>query len=256
MNKKKCPKCGEENPADAAMCWACYTPLGDAVPAGGAASGTTAPAGKDLGLEDEEKEKIPPWQLAVIGAGLLTAIGFGVFNFMPSGNTSGGSDDFDDMPMDPPISQEAQPTQQSSPVTFSSSGTASVTPTEAPFSVVVSPNPRYSTGTMAIVPKDKNVSGATAASYAAYVRRQYAAQMKRWSTFYVYVFSDQAQAQEFAKIMRQRRGAPLSSSDYASLTPLWRAATARYEYSARNGQRIERVVYPSQSPNNWWNGQQ
>ena len=24
----KCPKCGEESPADAVMCWACYTPLG------------------------------------------------------------------------------------------------------------------------------------------------------------------------------------------------------------------------------------
>ena len=29
MNNKtqKCPKCGEENPAEAVMCWACYTPL-------------------------------------------------------------------------------------------------------------------------------------------------------------------------------------------------------------------------------------
>lgn len=217
----------------------------------GVAAGTTAPAssaGMDL---EEEKEKIPPWQLGVIGVGLLLAVGFGVYSLMPAGNTS-GSTDFDDLPMDPPIAQDAPQSSQSSPVTFSSSGTASVTPTEAPFSIVISPSPKYSTGTMAIVPKDKNASGALAASYAAYVRRQYAGQMKRWSTFYVYVFSDPAQAQEFGKFMRQRRGAPLGQNDYSSLTPLWRAAIARYEYSAVNGRRVERVLYPSQNPNGWW----
>lgn len=28
MKTQQCPKCGEENPSEAVMCWACYTPLG------------------------------------------------------------------------------------------------------------------------------------------------------------------------------------------------------------------------------------
>lgn len=30
MKTQKCPHCGEENPVDAVMCWACYTPIGAA----------------------------------------------------------------------------------------------------------------------------------------------------------------------------------------------------------------------------------
>lgn len=33
IQTQSCPKCGEESPVAAVMCWACYSPLGDAKPA-------------------------------------------------------------------------------------------------------------------------------------------------------------------------------------------------------------------------------
>ena len=32
METKRCPKCGEENPPEAVLCWACYTPFSGATP--------------------------------------------------------------------------------------------------------------------------------------------------------------------------------------------------------------------------------
>jgi len=32
VDEKDCPKCGEDNPEEAVMCWACYTPLGAPAP--------------------------------------------------------------------------------------------------------------------------------------------------------------------------------------------------------------------------------
>ena len=135
------------------------------------------------------------------------------------------------------------------PPSSSNQGSSSVTPTEAPYKIVVPPNPRMATATMAIVPTDRNVSGSQAASYAAYVRRQLGA-TSRWSTIYIYVFSDETAAKTFGDFMRQRRGAPLSSSDYATLSNLWSSTLARYEYSRGK----ERVLYPSKNPSGWWYG--
>ena len=127
-----------------------------------------------------------------------------------------------------------------------------MTPTEVPFKILVPPSPRQSVATIAIVTTDKNASGPMAASYAAYVRRQYASQSSRWSTVYIYVFSDEKSAQSFSDVMKRRRGAPLSSSDLSSLTSVWGGALARYEYSSSGGRGVERVLYPSKNPSGWW----
>jgi hypothetical protein len=252
VNKKQCPKCGEENPPEAVMCWACYTPLSGGGAAGGAstAGGGAASAATH---DDSEKKKIPPWQLGVIGAGLLLVVGIGVRSMMPASSSD------DDGGGDPPPANTngtpASPTMPSGPAPSPSSpggGGNSITPQEAPYKIVVPPNPRLSVGTMAIVPTDGNASGPQAASYAASVRRQFGGQVKRWNTIYIYVFSDEKTAAAFADFMRQRRGAALSGGDYATLSSLWSSTLARYEYSPRSGK--ERALYPSKNPSNWWYG--
>lgn len=250
VNKKQCPKCGEENPPEAVMCWACYTPLSGS----GAVGGTTAAAGGGAAAthEEGEKKKIPPWQLGVIGVGLLLAVGIGVRSMMPASSSDGG-----DMGAIPPaegIDPAGVPPgggggdggPAPSPGSGNSGG-SSITPKEAPFKIVVPPNPRLSTATMAIVTTDGNASGPQAASYAAYVRRQLIGS-NRWAKIYIYVFSDEKSAQAFADFMKQRRGAELSGGDYASLSSLWGSALARYEYSGGK----ERVLYPSKNPSGWW----
>lgn len=252
VNKKQCPKCGEENPAEAVMCWACYTPLsGSGASASGAAAGGAAAAAPATAYEDGEKKKIPPWQLGVIGVGLLLVVGIGVRSMMPG--SSSEADAGLDSP--PPGMDPAQPSQNggaspapSSP-TPTPGGGGSVAPAEAPYKIVVPPNPKMATATMAIVPTDSNASGPQAASYAAYVRRQFGT-TSSWKTIYIYVFSDEKAADAFGEYMRKRRGAPLSTSDYATLSNLWGSTLARYEYSSGK----ERVVYPSKNPSGWWYG--
>jgi hypothetical protein len=251
VNKKQCPTCGEENPPEAVMCWACYTPLS------GSAAGGSIPAGASRNApsatsEGEEKKAIPPWQLAVIGIGLLLAIGTGIKSMMPA-STEAPMDDLPAVTNNP--TEAGAPAPAAAPaavVSAAPGGGVSVTPTEAPFKIVVPPNPRVSVGTLAIVPTDKNASGPMAASYAAYARRQYASQNNRWTTLYIYVFSDDKSAQDFAEVMKKRRGVALSSDDMSRLSSLWGAAIARYEYSAVNGRRVERVLYPSKNPSGWW----
>ena len=262
MNKKKCPKCGEENPAEAVMCWACYTPLAGAAAvgaaAGASASGAAGATTVDVGATGEKKQ-IPPWQLGVVGIGLLAALYVGVKAVMPA---SESADDESGVPADaapPPDDAGAAPAPEpaaptaSNPVVFSSNGEATVMPDKAPFTIVVPPNPKLSVATMAIVPTEESTSGPQAAALAAYTRRQYTASVGSWGTFYIYVFSDAKSAQYFADYQKRRRGAPLDQSDYSQLTNLWSSCLARYEYSATGGgRRIERVLYPSKNPGSWW----
>ncbi|RYG70864.1 hypothetical protein EON80_06595 [bacterium] len=46
MASKKCPKCGEDNPAEAVMCWACYTPLSGGPAVGSMSTATASLAAK------------------------------------------------------------------------------------------------------------------------------------------------------------------------------------------------------------------
>jgi hypothetical protein len=218
---------------------------GTSTTGGGAASATVHDEG--------EKKKIPPWQLGVIGVGLLLAVGIGVRSMMPAASSDGSElvmpgPGMEDPAMPGPASG---PAPAPTPAPGNSNSGSSVTPTEAPYKIIVPPNIRQSIATMAIVPNDNQVSGGQAASYAAYVRRQLPGEGKRWNTIYIYVFADEKTAETFANFMRQRRGAPLSGSDYAALSNLWSSTLARYEYS-RNGK--EKVLYPSKNPSGWWYG--
>lgn len=261
MNKKKCPKCGEENPAEAVMCWACYTPLsgGGAVAAPtGAAVGAAPVASGEAG----EKKKIPPWQLGIIGVGLLGGLFVGARAMMPasSSDDDDGGDTTESKPADgggeekPADPPAGAPPTAANPVVPSASGNSVVMPDKAPFTITVPPNPKISVATMAIVPNEATTSGPQAAALAAYTRRQYSSRMKLWSSFYIYVFSDEKSAQYFAEYQKRRNGAPLREADFTFLGNLWNSCLARYEYSLSGGKRVERVLYPSKNPGGWWYG--
>jgi hypothetical protein len=232
-----------------------------ALGAAGAAPSGAAKGAAPVGGEAGEKPKIPPWQMGVIGVGLLAALYMGARTVMPSSASDEGDDDdtttetTDNKTDDGGGggSTTAPAPTASNPVVISSNGTAQVMPDKAPFTIAVAPNPKISVATMAIVPTDTSTSGPGAAALAAYTRRQYSTRIKLWNTIYIYVFSDAQSAQYFADYQRRRKGAPLGGSDYAYLANLWGTCLARYEYSSgRGGKHIERVLYPAKNPSGWW----
>ena len=238
------------------MCWACYTPLSGDGPGPGSAQNRAA-AAKDT---EEDKKKIPPWQLGVIGVALLGGIFVGVRTMMPASSSDGEEGDPPTAvgtdsggPAAPPGTPPGPGGMPSPGPSMTSSPGGVPAPQEAPYKIVVPPNPRQSVATMAIVPTDSGLSGTQAAALAAYTRRQYKGNTKKWSSFYIYVFSDAQSAQYFADYMKSRKGAPLSTSDYSYLSSLWGSVLTRYEYSTSNGKRVEKAVYPSKNPSGWWN---
>lgn len=249
MNQKKCPKCGENNPAEAVMCWACYTPLSGAPVASGPIPGSTPAPG-----EAPEKKPIAPWQIGVIGLALLIAAGFGISTMM-GGSTA-------DMGMDTPIPNVQPPMNTNVPV--ASGGTVNV---EAPglqqsiaqtpqqqldrgavsaYTVTTQPNRKWPIATVGIVPTQPNIAPAQAAKLAATLGRR----MKgSWKNTHIYVFSDAQAADAFQQYQRGRDNAPLEPNDYSQLQNVWRSTLARYEIS--NG--VESIRYPQQNAN-WWAG--
>ena len=266
MATKKCPKCGEENPAEAVMCWACYTPLaggaaaaaggGLVTPRGGAAAVTPAAT---AAAQDEEKKGIDPKIFLVVGlllvAGVIGGFTSGIF---------GGSGNAETLNPDLPTNtgggttgssggiipqQPSNPGIVAQPSSNSNSGAGSVTPQAAPFRMVVPPDPRYSNGTMAIIPTAPNVSPAQASGLAKYAK-QMVAPGGRWKSMQVVVFNNPGAAKAFQKYQASRKGAKLSANDYAALAGqgVWSGAPAYYETQGNSEQSFQ----PSANPNNWW----
>lgn len=266
MATKKCPKCGEENPAEAVMCWACYTPLagGAAAAAGG---GLVAPRGGAAAVTpaataaaEEEKKAVDPKIFLVAGL-LLVALVIGGFttglfggggssssedSTLPAvdpqgpGNTTGGGAP----PPPPPPQQVTMPSSDNS-----NSSSSDVKPPPIPYTVVSPPNPRYETGTIGIVATQPNVSAAQAAGLARFAKRQFAPN-GRWKNMQVAVFSNRAAAKAFQKYQAKRQNIRLSPGDYQALAGqgVWSSVPSFLE---SNGSR-EQIYDPSRNPNNWW----
>lgn len=272
MANKKCPKCGEDNPAEAVMCWACYTPLtasaGAAMGAGpgmgGGGTATMQRAGTAIipGADDgAAKKQIDPRIFFVAGglllAGLLVAFTQGMF--------SGGGGD--GMTVDSGGSNTAAPSTPSNfrsiPGTTVSTGSpgasqgtapntdAPVSAPTQPWTMVVSPSPRFTTATFAIAPSQPGISPEDAKTMARNARQQYISNGK-WTSMQIVVFSTADSGQTFKQYMSERKGQPLGPNDYASLAQsgAWNNAVVYYE-TINNG---ERARFPSKNPTNWWSG--
>lgn len=256
MNQKKCPKCGELNPQEAVMCWACYTPLtGDSA----AATATTAAARKPAppsGNTRAEKDKVAvaPWQIGVVVAALLAA---GVAGFM----MMGGSGDTEtvvanQLPVLSPdkmaIPGKVRPGAPG--ITMPSGGGGGAPTVSMPqrdtskpsFSITTAPARNTQWATVGIVPTT-SVSGDQARALALAARKQVMAG-QQYKGAYIYVFGNRNVASVFQKFQRSNRGAPLSGDDYSSLSEIWPETLVRYEFNAGN----EDIRFPSQSPNDWW----
>ena len=268
MATKKCPKCGEENPAEAVMCWACYTPLaggaaavaggGLVTPRGGAAAVTPAAT---AAAENEEKKGIDPKIFLVAGL-LLGAIVIGAFTTGIFGGKSGPDPLPDVLPTGPGSStgsfsgdtipsRPVAPQQPSAPSQSSNSPTTTTPAVAAHFKTVVPPDPRYSNGTMAIMPTSPNITPAQASGLAKYAKQMFAPG-GRWTAMQVLVITDPGAAKAFQKYQAQRRGAKLTANEYQELAGmgLWSAVPAYYETQGKSEQSFQ----PSAHPNNWWTG--
>jgi hypothetical protein len=258
---KKCPKCGEDNPAEAVMCWACYTPLSGGPAVGGinaaaAALGPKGPVGKGpVGVpvveEDSAKKGIDP---KVIGVGAFLVIA-GVVAFLVN-STMGGPPDPGLTGIDPPsISDPRPPGGPAVPqggvapplASNNSGGSAPPPPVAMQFKTVTAPNPTYKTGTVGIViAADKS---GEAAGFARYAKDQLA-RNGRWQNFQVCVFTDQSTADQFKAYQGPRKGSPLRSEDFAKLASsgIWSKTPVFYDSKGKTDQ----VLYPSRNPGNWW----
>ncbi len=260
MASKKCPKCGEDNPAEAVMCWACYTPLsGGPAMAGAGLAGATGFAGKtslgqgpvgvpDVG-EAPSKKAVDPKLIGLVAFLLIGAVvGFLINGGMSSTAGTVTADTGTEAPADP----EAPPPPPVAPppplsVAPSDSSAAAVAPVPVIFSTVTSPNPKFETGTVGIlVPPNKS---GQAASSAKFVRDQLA-RNGRWTRMQVVVFTDSATAEAFRAYQGPRGGQPLSANDYRQLATqgVWANTPAFLESSGKK----EVVHVPSSNPNGWW----
>lgn len=255
MNQKKCPKCGESNPPEAVMCWACYTPLTSGVAglspaaAGSVAGGTTGAAPIAVGGDDEEKSKpkITPVQMGVLGVGLLAALFFGATQLMGGGTVPEDPGTTPVAGTDPPVVQ-----QQTAPVVAGAAppppGQAGPTSAELGFSVVSFPNASARTGVMAILIKPDSGAG-SAVSMAKEARAQFT-NANRFPVMQVFVFNNQQAAQIFKEHQAKRRNEPLENGDYSALAPAWSGAVARVEFRGNS----TKVANPSNNPSGWWRG--
>jgi hypothetical protein len=261
---KKCPKCGEDNPAEAVMCWACYTPLSGAAGGGGVAAatmGAKVPIGGGavgspvISREETQKKNIDP-RLIGAGAFLLVAavVGFFVMNSMGgvTDDTTGG------VGTDPtPVSQSF--TNSTNTNTTVNPGTAPALPpggsTTAPaavvmpFSMVTPPNPEFATGTIGIlVTPDKQGQAAGLARYA----KDQLSRNGKWQNMQVAVFTDRQTADAFTQYQSRRRGAPLTGTEYSELASKGVWTTTPVFLESRGKQ--DRIYYPSKTPYGWWSG--
>ena len=257
MNQKKCPKCGEMNPPEAVMCWACYTPLtGTAAVAPPVAGGrSVAPAASK---DEKEKPKIPVWQLGVIGAAVVGGLIYG--GMMMFGGSPAPEMPTDPLGNTPKFNPPGRPVSNP-PVNVNVTGGPLGTggnsggggPVEKPsvsYTTVVLPSTRYDEGTMAILSNDPSVSPQQAQLQAKFARAGMT-NASRWAKLHIFVFSDSATAQTFATYQIRRGNQPLTSSDYAELSSnVWPKTPVHLIYI--NGRQFGRPDQPAQRPNNWW----
>ncbi len=266
MATKKCPKCGEENPAEAVMCWACYTPLaggaaavaggGLVTPRGGAAAVTPAAT---AAAQDSEKTPVDPKIFVVVGLLVVAAV-IGSFTTGLIGGKGGGDIAPPDVTtiVENPAGSGARPQQQ--PVfnqpTFNPP-TNNPPPPQTPggqppipqMRVIVPPDPRQPTGTMGIVVNTPNVSNKQAIDMAKSAQQAFKSGGK-WTSMQVVVFNNPETAIAFKKYQAQRRGAGLTPYQYQDLANqgVWNSVPAYYETRGTTGATYS----PSSNPRGWW----
>lgn len=272
MANKKCPKCGEDNPAEAVMCWACYTPLtagagaamGAGVGMGGAGAATLprpgGPMGAPVPTDAGEKKQIDPKIFLVCGlflvGGVIALFTTGIISSGPppmdmASTTTTTDTDFGARPGSGGTTVSVGPIQPPPPPTGGGGGEIGgpVAPPAPSFSMVVSPNPRFSTATFGIAPSSPNASPQQALNLAKSAR-QSVLNGSKWKNAQIVVFRDAASASTFRSYMGQRRGEPINGNDFAALAGqgAWAGALVYYETRGSAG----KVYYPSANPTHWW----
>jgi hypothetical protein len=246
VNQKKCPKCGENNPVEAVMCWACYTPLSGSAAAGAGTAAGGPPASAARG-GDGEKKAVAPWQIGVIAAALLVLGGAGFMSMR--GSTSGpiyggeaGNTIFEPPPpifQGPSMGGGGAPAPPPPAITQQTGGQP-----VAPYTVTTPPNPNSPIGTVGLVPKQQVDPQGAATLAATYGQRLNG----KWKNLHIYVFSDVSAARSFNSVVRGNGGRPLSGQDYQQLSGVWAQTLARVEIMG--GRRA--VRYPQKNPRGWW----
>ncbi len=256
MSQKKCPKCGEMNPAEAVMCWACYTPLTAGAVAGG---GTAAMAATPVTTaEKKEKKAVEPWQIGVVAVAVVLALGFGVSQMMGSSGGEGTTDNVAGPIPKPPRTSGRDSGPSPDPFTGTltvpapggGAGTSMKIADVVEYDVVSPPNPDLQWGVVGLAAKDPNVSSQRAAGMATFAHQQFGGQSK-WKAMQIFVFKTREAATQFNRFQIGRKYDVVADDDYPGLAALWPNCIVRYEV---NGNGAPDIRFPSKSPNGWWRG--
>ena len=270
MANKKCPKCGEDNPAEAVMCWACYTPLtagaGASMGAGiGGAGAATMPRSGPMGVpgagvpnDGQRKKEVDP-KLYLLGGLLVVGLIVGVLMSGILGSSAAPDSTLINVlpaaPSDNGFGTRggaAAPIQLPPPPAPSGGGGGGGggQQQQPSYTAVVSPNPKYTTATFGIVPAQP-VNAAGAANLARAARQDMAANGK-WTNTQIFVFTDNNSATIFKQAMNARKGMPLGPNDFATMAVqgAWAGATLFYESRGNK----EKTSSPAANPRSWWTG--
>jgi hypothetical protein len=258
--QKQCPKCGEKNPAEAVMCWACYTSLSGgamAAPAGAGPVGGAIAAGT---MDDAgDKKKIEPKQLAIIGVGLVVALGFAAKTMMGSGAAPE-----DVMPDISATGSSGGSSTTTTSTSSSSSSSTSTTPAATgpnpggpaaaaadappfPYRLAVGPNPGSKWATMAIVPNKGAMKESEAKALAEFAYR-YQQKSRKFPVVEIFVINSSQDADTFAEYQNKRRGDQMGAGDYQALRQVWGNTPVRYLNV--NGRAT--VSSPQRNPDAFW----
>ena len=263
MNQKKCPKCGESNPPEAVMCWACYTPLTGGAAGAGSVAAATATAGArpqtssrpDTARdEDDNKTGIAPWQIGAVVVALLLAGGFAFMLTRGSSSDSAGVVSNTGSAYPRPDTGQVRLPGVVPRGGASSSGAMPMTnlpktaPNQASYTVTTPPARGASWATIGIMPTTSVTPDQAKAL--ALIARQRLSLGRSFQGVYVYVFRTRAAASTFQQFQISRGGAPLTGGDYSTLSDIWPDTLLRYEYNA--GNKSEDVRQPATDGSGWW----
>lgn len=241
MNAKKCPKCGENNPAQAVMCWACYSPFMAASADGLAPVGSAVPVAADDG--SSSGPSVPAWAYMLIGT-VLTIVVFMGAKYVVSGGT-----EVNPIVPDTPTTSTNPPGTVNTPRSPDSGPSTPGQAPEIPFNLMVSPNEQAPVGVLAIVPKQQ-VSPTQAANVARFASNLWGqGKGHQWSRLQVYVFNDVETGNHFKDMQVRRKNWPLGADDFNSIPEVWPNTEAVCVFDRG---RLAKVVYPQRDPYNFW----
>ena len=258
-NQKPCLKCGENNPAEVAMCWACYTPFAEpgltATVASGGGAGAPGPA--PTGETAPGRASVPSWIYAGGGATLVLALLVGI-KVLILGDPAATAGTVGTPPEMIPVAyssgssagrRSAVAPAFSSPAGPAAGAVPAVA--EMPFNFVTLPNRRAAVGVMAIAPRQGVATPQQAVGLARYAYSRILTP-RHWRQIQVYVMASTQAGDEFKQFQQARQNLALDPEGFNRLAELWPQTAGVCVFETTSPSQVKlKVLYPQTDAGFW-----